>query len=395
MKPPEAPELAPEGDEGASVRAPYFILFVGTLCTAWFFWQAYSSCMPLSKRIAEIRVGQRVRSSNPTGEKDLSFGATINQSTWKKVSLRAPKADGSFADVVLLRPKEWLHAQKAKVGGTLEVSVPECGIDGNATVLAIETCPQIERGEGRVVTGTFRHEAALVYDLRISGETKPIGTTGNHPFWSEDRQDFVPAAELRNGEQLRTLQGLATVASIIPRGPPQPVYNIEVEVTHTYHVGHQGVLVHNARPKCPANRTPFDKDFYDNQYHKFTHRDELVDAPPWRREDGYIEPEGHADANPRHGYQPSKIEQMDVLNNWERSWTGLNKNGRPVDIYWKSIPGESDGLAVITERGNKASRITSYKVDHERWSDRSRWRTKAGGDFQDELYKAFRRNTQR
>jgi len=97
------------------------------------------------------------------------------------------------------------------------------------------------------VNGRFIHRAANVVDLLISGEEEPIGTTDNHPFWSEDRQEYVPAGELRVGENLRTVNGSQTyVQSIRPRGPPEDVYNLEVEGAHTYHVGTTGVLVHNS-----------------------------------------------------------------------------------------------------------------------------------------------------
>jgi len=97
------------------------------------------------------------------------------------------------------------------------------------------------------VNGRFIHRAANVVDLLISGEEEPIGTTDNHPFWSEDRQEYVPAGELRVGENLRTVNGSQTyVQSIRPRGPPEDVYNLEVEGAHTYPVGTTGVLVHNS-----------------------------------------------------------------------------------------------------------------------------------------------------
>ena len=47
------------------------------------------------------------------------------------------------------------------------------------------------------------------------------------------------------GEQLQTLNGIARVTSITARGPPEPVYNLEVQVKHTYFVADSGVLVHN------------------------------------------------------------------------------------------------------------------------------------------------------
>ena len=87
----------------------------------------------------------------------------------------------------------WLDEQKAKVGGTVEITVPECGIEGQAEILAIGPCPPIRSGRGHVVTGTFRHASANVVDLSIKGLESPVGATGNHPFWSEDREELVRA----------------------------------------------------------------------------------------------------------------------------------------------------------------------------------------------------------
>jgi hypothetical protein len=59
---------------------------------------------------------------------------------------------------------------------------------------------------------------------------------------------------------------------------------------------------------------------------------------------------GHAD--PKHGVKPEV--QAEIMNNPERIFSGKNKNGRYVDIYYK------DGSAVITEQGNKSKVITAY-----------------------------------
>ncbi|WP_417388076.1 Hint domain-containing protein [Gimesia sp.] len=76
-------------------------------------------------------------------------------------------------------------------------------------------------------------------------ESKPIGTTPNHPIRSVDRDAFVRADSLSVGEHLQTLNGITRVTSITARGPPEPVYNLEVQVKHTYFVADSGVLVHN------------------------------------------------------------------------------------------------------------------------------------------------------
>ncbi len=195
--------------------------------------------------IEQIQVGDRVLAESPTGEEDTAFGSEIIPSDWRKLTLRAPKRDGTVAEVVLLRPLTWLNEQHGEVGGTVFISVPECGIDGNAEVLAIDPCPAILSGAGRVVTGTFLHQARSTITLTIAGQSEPIECTGNHPFWSEDRQTFVRADSLQPNETLRTATGLTTVESWTPELSSTPVYNIEVHGAHVYHVGTSGVVVHN------------------------------------------------------------------------------------------------------------------------------------------------------
>jgi hypothetical protein len=198
--------------------------------------------------IEQLLVGQRVRSDNPAAGVDLQFGADIIPSEWRKLTLRAPKRDGTVADVVLLRPLTWVKEQEADAGGTVFISVPECGIDGNAQVLSIEPCPEILPGEGRVITGTFRHQVSASISLSIAGQAEPILCTGNHPFWSEDRQDFVRADSLQPNETLRTAAGTTTVTSFCHIPGSTAVYNLETHGTHVYHVGTSGVLVHNSGP---------------------------------------------------------------------------------------------------------------------------------------------------
>ena len=55
----------------------------------------------------------------------------------------------------MLRPVAWLNDRQVKTGGSIEINVHECGIEGLADVLDVETCPSIDSGPGRVVTATF------------------------------------------------------------------------------------------------------------------------------------------------------------------------------------------------------------------------------------------------
>jgi hypothetical protein len=204
-------------------------------------------------RIEDLRVGERLASvKNPGEDFDDSLGDEVDAATWRKLTLKARKDDGTFCDIELLRPTWWIEEQSARTGAEVYVSVPECGIDDFAEVLAIESCPTLEEGKGPVVTGTFAHQSAEVINIHVEGLDEPIGTTTNHPFWSDTRQDFIAAGDLHPGERLHGIQGNPRITKILPRGPPEPVYNIEVFGEHVYQVSSSGLLVHNGGP-CPNN----------------------------------------------------------------------------------------------------------------------------------------------
>jgi hypothetical protein len=223
--------------------------------------------------------------ANPQVDHAVVAASEIEPATWRNIRLRMRKQHGGTLDIVLLRPLAWLAEQvdefdqlaradshssalghavwsgqnhagvqlDSDVGhdtGWIHLALPELGAVGPAEVLAIEPCPPLASGPGRTVTGTFAHSAADVLDLEIEGLDTPLGCTANHPFWSEDRQDFVAAGSLTIGEHLRTESGtLRQVTRITPRrGPPVAVFNLEVDAEHVYYVSTAGVLVHNTYP---------------------------------------------------------------------------------------------------------------------------------------------------
>jgi len=131
------------------------------------------------------------------------------------------------------------------VGTTIHLDLEEMGASGPARVVNIGRAPAFAQGSGQIVTGTFSHSAGNVINLYIDGLDKPIGTTDNHPFWSEDRQVFVPAGKLQNGEILRTANGqLLAVNASSPRAA-DAVFNLEVNNEHVYFVSAAGILVLN------------------------------------------------------------------------------------------------------------------------------------------------------
>ena len=133
------------------------------------------------------------------------------------------------------------------VGSTIFVDLPEHGISADFTVREIRPCPAPSAGDGYLVTTKLIHENAEILDLRIEGSSEPIGTTSSHPFWSEDRQQFVAAGELRVGENLVLADDTTRrVESLTHRETRETVYNIEVDGEHVFYVGNDGLLVHNS-----------------------------------------------------------------------------------------------------------------------------------------------------
>jgi hypothetical protein len=207
------------------------------------------------RNIEDIRVGERVMAHNPELSDAERSEPDPDPSTWRKLDLAITKDDGYRLDITLLRPLEWLEQHRAIIGGTISLDIPEMNAYGEARVLNIGPCPQIKPGRGRVVIGTFRHTSGDTLNLGVSGLDEPIGTTADHPFWSEDRQAYIVAGKLRIGERVRTFSGVsAQISSISRRGPPEPVYNLEIHSEHVYYVSKIGVLVHNSYPESLPDR---------------------------------------------------------------------------------------------------------------------------------------------
>jgi hypothetical protein len=173
----------------------------------------------------------------------------FDPATTRAVWLVREYADGNGCRVGLLRSVSWVADQGiGGVGDWTELRLPEMGAEGAFQVVAYEPCPVIESGPGRTVTGVFHHRVGRVYDVRIEGESVPLGVTDGHPIWSVDRGDWVPVRDLQVGERVQGEGRTVTVAGI-EEGEDEPVCNLEVDADHCYRVGEQGILVHNA--SCP------------------------------------------------------------------------------------------------------------------------------------------------
>jgi hypothetical protein len=86
-----------------------------------------------------------------------------------------------------------------------------------------------------------------------NGET--LGASAYHRFWRAGL-GWAMARELKEGDLLRTLGGLARVVSVTA-GPTEPLFNLDVDGGRTYFVGQHDTLVHDN--SLPAPRLePFD-----------------------------------------------------------------------------------------------------------------------------------------
>jgi len=118
-------------------------------------------------------------------------------------------------------------------------------------VVAVNSGRQSENSNLR--PASFRKPQTENLKPKTSGEAETIGTTSNHPFWAEDRQEFLQAGSLEIGERLQTLSGdVKVVQQKLPRPGPQPVFNLEVHDEHVYFVGEDGVLVHTTKSYTSA-----------------------------------------------------------------------------------------------------------------------------------------------
>ena len=112
-------------------------------------------------------------------------------------------AVGVVSKVRLRRSLGWVADRGGqRVGDWVKLDLDEMGASGDYQLMSIDPVPAVRPGVGRAVTGLFEFSHGLVYELRISGQEKPIGLTENHPIWSVDRADWIAAKALRLGERV-------------------------------------------------------------------------------------------------------------------------------------------------------------------------------------------------
>ena len=103
------------------------------------------------------------------------------------------------------------------------------------------------------VLTAFHNPPSATYRVILNGEA--IVATGIHRFWQAGK-GWVMARDLKVGDLLRTIGGVAAVEAVTPE-KTQPVYNLEVAEGRSFFVGSVGALVHD-NSLVEATPTPFD-----------------------------------------------------------------------------------------------------------------------------------------
>ncbi len=124
----------------------------------------------------------------------------------------------------------------------------------------ISTNPDTLETAEKTVLETYVRQVDKLVHITINGEK--IVTTDNHPFYVQGR-GFIEAGSLLVGDKLISVNGEdLTIEDYYIKLTKEPVsvYNFQVEDFHTYHVGNNIILVHNAGSNYAETPLPnFDK----------------------------------------------------------------------------------------------------------------------------------------
>ncbi|MBQ6251429.1 polymorphic toxin-type HINT domain-containing protein [Ruminococcus sp.] len=273
---------------------------------------------------------------------------------------------------------------KCFVAGTMIATVSGLVAIENIRVgdRVMATDPETGETAAKTVLETYIREAETLIHIRVGGEE--LITTETHPFYVKGR-GFVDAEELRAGDELLDINGrVIVIESIeIEKTEPTKVYNFKVEDFHTYHVGENGILVHNAdypahmnpdgslKPNTEYTTGEYDYTYKTNAdgYIESVHADELH----MKNHEGRLhhnsntpgkisgDHAGHLIAD-QFGGSPqldNLVSQNGFLNTheyraMEREWANALKNGTPVT-----------NVDIKVNYASGSSRPTSFNVSYQ------------------------------
>jgi hypothetical protein len=91
------------------------------------------------------------------------------------------------------------------------------------------------------VLAAVQNKPDRLVEINLGGEV--IRATAIHRFWKAG-QGWVPARDLKSGDSVRALGGIAEVKAV-RRGQVQPVFNLKVMRAQSFFVGERGMLAHD------------------------------------------------------------------------------------------------------------------------------------------------------
>ena len=107
------------------------------------------------------------------------------------------------------------------------------------------------------VTATLVHVDPVELVLTLDNER--IETTPGHPFFTANGE-WVAAGDLKIGDSVRRADGsIGMVRAIVTLHDPEEMYNLTVAVAHTFFVGDEQWLVHNACGPTLSYQSKYDK----------------------------------------------------------------------------------------------------------------------------------------
>jgi RHS repeat-associated protein len=209
-----------------------------------------------ARPIEQVALGDRV------GPESAECGPSLDLSDWIEVGLRmivSPDGAPDELDIRLLRPRTWLAEQGVRPGSYIGLAIDDLNVSGSAYVTYTQPVHELQAGTRCPVTGTVRHQSRAVINVALA-EGEPLHVTAHHRLFSADRNDWVAAGSLEDGEWLQTRAGVVQVTHVdrTPQGPTE-VFNLEVIGQHQYFVGDQRVRAHNnygegLRPNTAAHK---------------------------------------------------------------------------------------------------------------------------------------------
>ena len=104
------------------------------------------------------------------------------------------------------------------------------------------------------ITVLLRNKCTRLLYITVGNET--IYSTMRHRFWVENKKQWIQAQYLEPGMFLRTIadQVRQIQTIMVQEVPEQESYNLSIADCHTYFVGKEGFLVHNADEGSPEAR---------------------------------------------------------------------------------------------------------------------------------------------